>query len=317
MITSKFSTRDSGLSIFRNLKFSACLLALVNISSCQKVLDIEIKTNDKRLLVDGEFTNDSIIHSIKLSCSSSLLTGVPQGIVSGASIYVTDKIDTFYYAESNITPGLYQTLIKCCGKGGVNYSLSITNIDIDKDGIMESFSAESMMPVPVKLDSLISIRGIHPMDKIPGILNNAYCKIFYNGPDFFYSYMTVNNYSVASIRDLIGTGNINRFKDWYSCKKVQEPNSTIKSEKFFFIANYETLVKENDTINYIGLNLTRLQFEFLKEFDNNTEGDPFLDNMYDQLKIPANISTNIEPSNKVAGYFFIYSVSSICKVFKE
>lgn len=314
---SKYINRNSGIFLLKNMLFCACLIVIVLVYSCQQDLNIEIKTNDKRLLVDGEFTNDSVIHSIKLYRSNGLLTGVPQTIVSGASIYVTDQIDTFYYAESDSIPGLYQTLGRCCGKGGNNYSLSITNIDIDGDGKMDSFSSESMMPVPVKLDSMISFRGIHPVDKIPGVFNYVFCKIFYNGPDFFYSYMGINNQSISSIEDVIGSGQINRFEDWYSCEKVQNSDSTINTLKGFFIPDDNALIKQGDTITYIGLNMTQLQFRFLKEFDNNTNGDPFQDNMYDQLKIPANVSTNIEPTDKAAGYFFVYSVSKISNVFHE
>jgi len=43
--------------------------------------------------------------------------------------------------------------------------------------------------------------------------------------------------------------------------------------------------------------------------------DPFQDNIYDQSKLLTNVSTNIEPVNKSAGWFFVYSLSSIDKVF--
>ena len=78
--------------------------------SCEQDVSIEIKTNDKRLLVDGEFTTDSVIHAIRLYCSGSLITGRPQTVVTGAKIFVTDNTDTFYYIENKDTLGLYQTV---------------------------------------------------------------------------------------------------------------------------------------------------------------------------------------------------------------
>src|SRR5665647_458512 len=136
-------------------------MIVVLFSSCQQNLDINININDKRLLVNGEFTNDSVIHSIELYCSGSLITGQPLTVVSGATVYVTDKIDTFYYKENRDTLGLYQTLGKCHGTRGHTYNLSITNIDIDKDGKFDSYTANSLMPVPIKIDSLTSKRGLN------------------------------------------------------------------------------------------------------------------------------------------------------------
>ena len=310
---SKYINRNARIFLSKYLLLYAYLIVVVLASSCQQVLDIEIKTNDKRLLVDGEFTNDSLIHSIKLYCSGSLLTGVPQTVVSGASIYVTDKIDTFYYAESNNIPGLYQTLGKCCGKGGINYFLSITNIDIDEDGEMDSYTANSLMPVPLTYDSLVSIRGLNG-DNNMAVNNWAYYKIKYNGPDYIYKFISVNNRTDYTITDRLGTGELSRFETEYKVPNVEHPDSVITCWSYLSI---NSSVVEGDTISFICFNFTLKQFQFLKEFDNNTDGDPFQDNMYDQLKIPANVSTNIEPSDKAAGYFFIYSVSKISKVFNE
>jgi len=105
----------------------------------------------------------------------------------------------------------------------------------------------------------------------------------------------------------------------YKVPKILNPGSVENYSSYFAItvANNPAVVN-GDTIRFICFNFTADQYEFLKEFDNNTSSDDtFGDNIYDQLKVPANLPTNIEPSNKAAGYFFIYSVSEISKVFKE
>lgn len=282
--------------------------------SCEHDLNVEIKTNDKRLLVDGEFTNDSVIHTIKLYCSGSLLTGKTQTVVSGAKVFVTDNTDTFYYAENNNIPGLYETLNKCRGIGGKVYFLSITNIDVDKDGKTDSYTAYSKMPVPVKFDSLVSTRGLNS-DNNPAVNNLAYYKIMFNGPDFIYPYTLVNNQTdYGTITDRLGKGEINRMENENKVPNVNNPDSFINYQSYLSI---KSKVVQGDTIAFICYNYTKSQFEFLKEFDNNTNGDIFNDNYYDQLKLPINLPTNIEPSDKAAGYFFIYSVSKISKVFNE
>jgi hypothetical protein len=291
------------------------ILFVFLFSSCEHDLNVEIKTNDKRLLVDGEFTNDSVIHTIKLYCSGSLLTGKTQTAVSGAKVFVTDNTDTFYYAENVNTPGLYETLNKCRGIGGKVYFLSITNIDVDKDGEMDSYTAYSMMPVPVKFDSLVSIRGLDG-DGNMAVNNYAYYKIMFNGPDFVYKYTMVNNQTdYGTITDRLGSGEINRFENESKIPHVNKPDSTINYWSYLSI---ESKVVQGDTIAFICYNYTNDQFEFLKAFDNNTSSNNQLeDNYYDQLKLPINLPTNIEPSDKAAGYFFIYSVSGIAHVFKD
>ncbi|MCX6142664.1 MAG: DUF4249 family protein [Ignavibacteriales bacterium] len=279
-------------------------------------MTIEIKTNDKRLLVDGGFTTDSVIHTIRLYCSGSLITGQPQTVVTGAKIYVTDKTDTFYYIENKDTLGLYQTSGKCCGKGGHNYALTITNIDVDKDGKMDSYTTNSLMPVPVKLDSLVSKRGLNG-DGNMAVNNYAYYKLYYNGPDYVYKSELLNNDdNGTTITDRLGTGVIARDENEYKVPKVLNPGSFINYWSYLSI---NSAVVQGDTISFICYNLTTAQFEFLKEFDLNTSSNNQFnsENIYDQLKVPTNLPTNIEPSDKAAGYFFIYSISKISKVFNE
>jgi len=309
----KFIRNKERIISINNILLCSCLLVLAFLlSSCEQDMNIEIKTNDKRLLVDGEFTDDTVVHSIRLCCSGSLITGKPQTIVSGAKIYVTDNIETFYYIENKDTLGLYQTVGKVGGKGGHIYTLSITNIDIDNDGKMDSFTANSLMPVPVKFDSLLSYHGYNGDG--PQIINLAYYKLYFNGPVYVYPFIN-NNYTIT---DRLGSGEFTRFQEnWYKVPKVLYPGSIINSYGYFALPPSD--VKNGDIINFICFNFTNDQYSFLKIYDNNTSSNNQfnIENIYDQLKIPTNLPTNIEPANKAAGYFFIYSVSKISKVFNE
>jgi hypothetical protein len=319
MMFQKYIRNTERRIYIKNILLCFCLLPVVFLlNSCEQDLTIEIKTNDKRLLVDGEFTDDTAVHSIRLYCSGSFITGKPQTIVSGAKIYVTDGIETFDYIENKDTLGLYQTVGKVGGIGGHNYTLSITNIDIDNDGKMDSYTANSLMPVPVKFDSLVSKRGLNG-DGNMAVNNYAYYKLFYNGPDYVYKSELLNNVgNISSITERLGTGLIARDENEYKVPKVLNSGSFIKYWSYLSI---NSTVVNGDIISFICYNFTTAQFEFLKEFDNNTtttSNNLFSsENIYDQLKIPTNLPTNIEPADKAAGYFFIYSVSKISKVFNE
>jgi hypothetical protein len=302
-----------------NILLYFCLLTLVFLfSSCEQDLNIEIKTNDKRLLVDGEFTNDTVVHSIRLYCSGSLITGKPQTIVSGAKIYITDNTETFYYIENKDTLGLYQTAGKVGGIGGHIYTLNISNVDIDGGGKYEIYTAQMMMPVPVRFDSMISYYGMNG-DNIEGtVKNSGYYTTFYNGPDYLFDYAIVNNKSYMTLTDELGSGElINRYL--LKTTKVNTPGLKANGSTYFSLEPTWANVTNGDTITIVDFNFNQDQYEFLKEFDNNTSSNDQFNskNIFDQLSIPANLPTNIEPSDKAAGYFFIYSISKISKVFNE
>ena len=303
-----------------NILLYFCLLTLVFLfSSCEQDLNIEIKTNDKRLLVDGEFTNDTVVHSIRLCCSGSLITGNPQTIVSGAKIYITDNTETFYYIENKDTLGLYQTAGKVGGIGGHIYTLNISNVDIDGGGKYEIYTAQMMMTVPVRFDSMISYYGMNG-DNIEGtVKNSGYYTTFYNGPDYLYYYVIVNNKSFITITDRLGSRELTRDELQYRTIKVNIPGLVANGRVYIWVEPQMSVINERDTICIVGLNFNKDQYEFLKEFDNNiTSSNQFNnDNIYDQLKIPTNLPTNIEPADKAAGSFFVYSVSKISKVFNE
>lgn len=312
MFSIYFNRKERGVNFMPLLYLFFFVTLFLLFNSCEQDMNIEIKTNDKRLLVDGEFTNDTTVHSLRLYCSGSLISGKPQTTVSGAMIYITDNVDTFFYAENKDTLGLYQTS-KCFGKGGHRYTLTIKNIDIDKNGITDLYTSNNLMPVPVKYYSLVTKRGLNG-DGNMAVNNKAYFKLSYDGPGYVYPFCLVNNISRYTITDRLGSGEINRFENEYKVPKVLNPGSEINYSSYQSI---NSSVIKGDVIRFIGINLTNNQYSFLKEFDNNTNGDSFVDNIYDQLKMPANLTTNIESSNDVAGYFFVYSVSSISKVWNE
>jgi hypothetical protein len=142
----------------------------------------------------------------------------------------------------------------------------------------------------------------------------AYYNLYFNGPGYVYPF--INNY--YTITDRLGSGEFTRFDEsWYKVPKVLYPDSIMN--RYAYLALPPSDVKNGDIINFLCFNLTNDQYEFLKEFDNNTSSNEQFNNVniYDQLKIPTNLPTNIEPADKAAGYFFIYSVSKISKVFNE
>ena len=296
---------------------SFCIL-LLSMSSCEQSVEIDFQTNDRRLVVSGDFTNDTSVQSIRLYRSGSVTTGRPQTAVSGAKVFITDGIDTFTYLENPGTPGLYQTPTTCCGIGGHTYTLHISSVDIDGDGSDEEYTAQTMMPVPVRFDSLVSFYGVNG-DNIPGTVGNGgFYSTFYGGPDYLYDYVIVDNRdTLGKISGRLGFGDLTTSESFYQAQKENVPGLTAHGSAWYWIEPTHYVVRKKDTICIVGLNFNKDQYEFLKAFDNNTTGGSLMeDDIYDQLRVPANLPTNIQPSDKAAGYFFIYSVSRISTEFQ-
>ena len=125
-----------------------------------------------------------------------------------------------------------------------------------------------------------------------------------------------NSDTIGTVSDRLGSGELTTHESQFQPKKENVPGLAANGYAAFWIEP-PSYVNKGDTICMVGLNFNKDQYEFLKAFDNNTtSGHLIEDNLYDQLRIPANLPTNIQPSDKAAGYFFIYSVSRIRTVFE-
>jgi hypothetical protein len=285
-------------------------MCILFFNACVQDIVVELKSDNRLLLLAGEFTTDSIVHTVSLHRSGNLST---REFITGATIFITDGIDTFHYRES-ITPGFYQTLEKCCGIGGHIYKLFISNIDIDEDGSDDLYHCIDTMPVPVVFDSLVSKYELN--DSKIAIVNRAYYNVQYNGADYLYPFAFSDLWiSWGGIGDRLGSGEFSRFENNLRIATINDMGEIITDFSYFAIMEPLTV---GATITFLGYNFTKNQYGFLKDFDKQTiSGDVFQDNLYDQLRIPNNLPTNIKPTDKAAGFFFIYSVSRICKIFEE
>jgi hypothetical protein len=278
---------------------------------CRQSIDLDLQVDDRRLLVEGYFSNDTAFHQVVLRRSGSITTSRPMETVSGASISLTDGTDTYHYAETD-DPGRYQTVEKCAGTGGHTYCLTITGIDVDEDGAQDTYTATGMMPVPLKFDSLHLKFGTNG-DGWWG--DRAYYTAQYNSPYYVYKESLCNHYFDYPLSERLGNGEMTRFANEGWIARVAHPDSVALGALSFY---RRPGVQIGDTITLFCENFTKAQYDFLMELDNHVSSDnPTIDHLYDALRIPGNLSTNIEPASKAAGYFLIYSVSSIDVIYRE
>ncbi len=130
------------------------LLMLVNLS-CTEIVDIELDSTYTRLVVDGKVSDDSVKHQVLLTLSSDYFSNQAAPRVSDAMVYLEFEDVILQMEEHDTIPGLYQTPYAFPGVIGTTYSLSINQVDVDKNGTYESYHASSTMPGGVVFDSIL------------------------------------------------------------------------------------------------------------------------------------------------------------------
>lgn len=118
---------------------------IVFLSSCEKVIEIDLNSSSPQYVVEGKISNGTEPTSVKITRSKNFDENNDFPAVSGALVTISDSHGkTFTLKE--ITPGNYEdpTLV---GIEGVSYMLTISI-----DGLV--FSAKSTMPQGVKLEDL-------------------------------------------------------------------------------------------------------------------------------------------------------------------
>ncbi len=130
------------------------LLVAIGLGSCTEIVDIELDSTYRRLVVYGEITTDSVFHQVELSTSSDYFLNEPAPKVSGARVELTFNEELITLEETDTLPGVYLTPVAFRGIPGITYKLNISQVDIDKDGVDEDYHAESTMPGGLLLDSI-------------------------------------------------------------------------------------------------------------------------------------------------------------------
>ncbi len=124
------------------------------LTSCTERIDLKLNNTNPRLVVEGFITTDTMVHYVRLSLSGDFFSDERMPSVIGAEVSVSDGIDTIALKESKNAPGYYITPIDYYGIPGRTYSIKIENIDINKDGVNETYTAESYLNSVTQVDSI-------------------------------------------------------------------------------------------------------------------------------------------------------------------
>ena len=130
------------------------LLFLAGIMSCTEVIEIELDSTYRRLVVEGTVTSDSLRHGVRLSTTSDYFSNEPSPSVSGALVELEFGGKKLILEEQDSAAGLYLCPEAFRGNTGTTYRLTVSHVDVNGDDIMETYRAESTMPGGVRFDSI-------------------------------------------------------------------------------------------------------------------------------------------------------------------
>lgn len=132
----------------------ASAIVLCTGHGCTETIELELESVSRRLVVDGMVMSGQSMHYVRLTESVSFFNDSSSPPVSGADVFLSDGAQIERLVESGEWPGFYVSSGKIIGKPGKSYSLSISGVDIDDDGVEERYSASSYMPPVAAPDSI-------------------------------------------------------------------------------------------------------------------------------------------------------------------
>ena len=286
-------------------------LVVVAFSSCTEDIVIDVEKGDPMIGVEAYFTDQLKQHEAILSYTSEFYNGNEVRLVSGATVYVTDGVDTVYYYEDAEQTGHYFT-DSVAGKKNIMYRFCVEIPEAD--GSIQQVFAESIIPENVEsIDSLVvkhfnglndSMPSTFFMDTIEWLY-----PYFQSLPDPNIIYMPMVSKNDTSLTDslkvrmMIPQGG---FAGYYvNGIEMLESNKEIPIGYF-----RRSKLRDGDRIHADLYSITPEYYYYFYSLLISTGSNPL-------LGAPANVSTNIQPEGKGVGWFFTASVVSSETVFRK
>lgn len=283
---------------YRSVLFVTIMLGVVALS-CRENFELDPGQTYPRLCVEGYMTTDTARHMVRLAKSRALNDTTPFQKVSDANVTISDGSNVYELKEDSSEKGTYYTDSTVYGVPGRTYTLSIKNVDVNNDGVMEEYSAQSQLYSVNPIDSFIiyynnkvaDMKGwslnLYALD--PGGRNFYLIKARRNGimlSDSIYKFSFANNLGFEG----------QHYKGF---------------QAYFIKENTSTKLVEGDVITLEMSRITEEYYNFIVDYI--TEYYP---------KIPifsgpsANVSTNLSPKDKACGFFAAYSIQRKSRVYK-
>lgn len=287
-----------------------CCLCVV---SCTEDYVIVTEEGEPMIGVDASFTDELKHHEAILSYTADFSDKNVFRMVSGATVYVTDGVDTVYYLEDADRKGHYFTGL-VAGEKNKLYRFCADIPDEHVEGGVLHLFAESFMGNNVEaMDSVVvkTYNGIN--DTIPEVFLGDTIEFVYPyfqslpDPSIVYMPMVSKNDTLVTDtldkRMIIPVGGYAGF--YINGPLMQMVNKEIPVYYF-----YKKDLKRGDRIRLDMYSISPDYMYFYYSLIASSGSNPL-------LGAPANVVTNIHPVENSTGWFFTASVVSLETVFDE
>jgi hypothetical protein len=293
------------MKIYFNIKTAALLVIsglTLLLGACTEDFDISLTTSYVGLVVDGQITTDTTSHKVILSKSGDPLNKLPREYVSNAIVTITDGTNTFNLSENPNQKGLYETLPNVYGVPGKTYELNISNVDINNDGVMETYSATSQLRKENPIDSIKILSQVFNTDN-KGWAINMYSQDIGGDTRNYYLIKVSKNGTLLtdSLQESSIASNSGFEGKYYSGITVYFLNYNKFDEK---VALGDTITLELDGI-------TEDYYNFIDAYEKEFfPKDPIFSGP------SANVPSNIKPKENATGFFAAYSVYRKSRIYR-
>lgn len=272
-------------------KYILPLFAVLAFWGCTERIDLDLgEEANRRVVVDGWFTNQEKVHTVRLTWSSSFYQTEEAEPVTGAVLTITGPDLNLTLTETS--PGNYETVV-ASGTIGESYTLTILHEN-------ETYEATGYMRDVAPIDSAyVEIEEADPFDDV-----EEYFVVYINTlelPGLGDDYMWLVYKNNVPFRDSLP-------EVFFATDQFLD-GLYIEDADIEYLAHPEEAVP-GDLIRIEQFNIGRKGFEVLEGIMNETDWNGGL---FDAP--PANVATNL--SNGALGYFGVAGVSSIEVVIPE
>lgn len=278
--------------------------------SCTEDIVIDVEEGEPMIGIEASFTDEMKHHEAVLSYSSDLYNTNDVRMVSGATVYVTDGVDTIFYIEDDQQKGHYFTPL-AAGQRNVLYRFCA---DIpEEDGSIQLY-AESQMTNNVEVIDSLVIKPFNGVDdSIPNVFFGDTIEwvfpYFQSLPDPTVVYMPMISKNDTLLNDTLTKRMIipvSGYAGYYvNGPEMQAANKEIPVGYFS-----KKKLREGDRIRVDLYSIPADYLFFYYSIVMSNGSNPM-------LGAPSNVESNIQPYGSGMGWFLTASVASAETVFHD
>ena len=271
------------------------LFSVVSFFSCVAPIDISTRDSEQVIVIYGQLTDQLEYQFIRITSSSPYFDNKTNIVISDAEVIVTSS-DGEEYRFIGEKDGYYISENKFAICSGNTYYLKV-EVDFDKDGVIDTYEAETTVFPVIPIDSIdvipINIMGYNHFSLNLYMLEPAETENYYLFRFFINDSISNNKISELIVsEDEMYNGVYLSGISIYYFEDAEGDSPYADEERDYY-------VKSGDIIRLQVLNIEKGYYHFINECISEKYGEnPFFGGP------PSNITTNI--SNGAVGYFSGY-----------